>query len=107
MAYVISRAFDYAVVGRGRGVRSRSRSPSHAAVREESPSEFEETALQRRLCAVQVRKAESAEPISGPAVGPRGGRGAVPDHERVAQYQRNAYHEQLFGDVRRDVGCRG
>ena len=71
MAYVISRAFDYAVVGRGRGVRSRSRSPSHAAVREESPSEFEETALQRRLCAVQARKAESAEPISGPAVGPR------------------------------------
>ena len=71
MVYVISRAFDYAVVGRGRGVRSRSRSPSHAAVREESPSEFEETALQRRLCAVQVRKAESAEPISGPTVGPR------------------------------------
>ena len=71
MAYVISRAFDYAVVGRGRGVRSRSRSPIHAAVREESPSEFEETALQRRLCAVQARKAESAEPISGPAVGPR------------------------------------
>ena len=52
-------------------MRSRSRSPSHAAVREESPSEFEETALQRRLCAVQARKAESAEPISGPTVGSR------------------------------------
>ena len=37
MAYVISRASDYAAVGRGRGVRSRSRSPIHAAVREESP----------------------------------------------------------------------
>ena len=37
MAYVISGASDSAAMGCGRGVRSRSRSPIHAAVCEESP----------------------------------------------------------------------